>query len=236
MNDPVVRRNAAILSEVGFPLGRSARILDYGCGRGAHVEAYREAGYDAWGCDIVIERAGGFLREMDTRDFRIPFEDGSFDFVYSNSVLEHVSDQRIAAAELARVMKPDGVGLHNFPSKWRLVEPHVFVPLATVFRPWWWLRLWAGLGVRNSHQVGRAASDVARLNQEYLHTCTNYQTKVGMAGFFRGLFRDVRNIELIMLRHESGRAHKYVYPVARRVPVLAEIYGVLHTRMLFVRK
>ena len=236
MNDRVVRRNAAILSDLGIPLARSAKILDYGCGSGVHAAAYREEGYEAWGCDIVLERPAEFLRTMSAADFRIPFDDASFDFVYSNSVLEHVGDHRIAAAELARVMKPGGLALHNFPSKWRPIEPHVFVPLATVFRPWWWLRLWAGLGRRNSFQSGMHPREVAEKNKEYLRICTNYQSKSEMARWFRGHFSEVKYLGLMMLKHEIGRANKYVYPVARWLPPLAEVYGILHTRMLFLRK
>ncbi|ESW79772.1 hypothetical protein X773_17175 [Mesorhizobium sp. LSJC285A00] len=39
---------------------------------------------------------------------KIPFRDGSFDFVISNAVLEHVRDPFAAAREMARVLKPGG--------------------------------------------------------------------------------------------------------------------------------
>lgn len=236
VDDPVVRRNAAILADLGAPLTQHARILDYGCGRGVHATAYRKAGFDAWGCDIVLEQPADYLRAMDTEKFRIPYEDASFDFVYSNSVLEHVSDHLGAAAELSRVTKRGAVALHNFPSKWRPVEPHVFVPLATVFRPLWWLRMWAVLGRRNSFQSGMDARAVAGKNHEYLGACTNYQSKAEMIAIFREFFSEVRFIEGIMLKHETGRAHRYVYPVARVLPIMAEVYGFFHTRMMFLRK
>jgi SAM-dependent methyltransferase len=39
----------------------------------------------------------------------LPFDDGSFDVVVANHMLYHVPDPDLAIAELARVMRPDGV-------------------------------------------------------------------------------------------------------------------------------
>jgi len=48
----------------------------------------------------------------------IPFADGTFDVIFCNHVLEHVSDDRPAIRELYRVMKPGGWGILQVP-----VEP-----------------------------------------------------------------------------------------------------------------
>ena len=56
-------------------------------------------------------------RVMDVE--KMTFSDGSFDFVYSAWVLEHVRDVRAAVAEVNRVLKPSGIGwmlVHLFPS------------------------------------------------------------------------------------------------------------------------
>jgi SAM-dependent methyltransferase len=48
---------------------------------------------------------------------RLPYPDGSFDAVYSNAVMEHVDDVALAAAEMSRVTRRQGlidVVWHNF--------------------------------------------------------------------------------------------------------------------------
>jgi SAM-dependent methyltransferase len=46
---------------------------------------------------------------------RMPFDDGSFDFVFASHVLEHVPDDEAAIAEVARVLRPGGVALLPVP-------------------------------------------------------------------------------------------------------------------------
>jgi SAM-dependent methyltransferase len=43
----------------------------------------------------------------------IAFADGQFDLVYSHQVLEHIPKPWLAGAELVRVLKPGGIGLHT---------------------------------------------------------------------------------------------------------------------------
>jgi 2-polyprenyl-3-methyl-5-hydroxy-6-metoxy-1,4-benzoquinol methylase len=59
----------------------------------------------------------------------LPFDDHSFDFVFSSSVLEHVRDREAAFAELRRVLRPDGVMVHLMPSPtWKLLQLAFFYP------------------------------------------------------------------------------------------------------------
>lgn len=172
-------------------------ILDLGCGAGTHVAALRARGFDAWGCDIPDPKSSDFprdgatkghLRPIETQPYRLPFEDNRFDWVISSQVLEHVMDYPAAFNEIRRVLKPGGTSLHVFPSRLVLIEPHIFVPLASVIQNRPWLHLWAWLGVRNGYQAGRAAREVARINYEYLHAHTSYLTRAEIlrhAGIFR---------------------------------------------------
>ena len=58
----------------------------------------------------------------------LPFPDGAFDVVFSNSVIEHVGSaeqQRRFAAEVARVGRSYWV---QTPNRWFPVEPHLLTP------------------------------------------------------------------------------------------------------------
>ena len=59
---------------------------------------------------------------------RLPFKDGAFDVVYSNSVIEHLGsfeNQQLFAAECRRVGRRYYV---QTPNKWFFVEPHLITP------------------------------------------------------------------------------------------------------------
>jgi len=45
----------------------------------------------------------------------LPFDDASFDVVFCNHVLEHISDDTKAMQELYRVLKPGGMGVFQIP-------------------------------------------------------------------------------------------------------------------------
>jgi len=69
----------------------------------------------------------------------LPFDDGSFDIVFSNSVIEHVGDfenQRAFALEIARVGRAYWV---ETPNRWFPIEPHLLTPFLH-FLPAAWQR------------------------------------------------------------------------------------------------
>jgi SAM-dependent methyltransferase len=69
------------------------RLLDLGCGRGDSLRAFASLGYDVAGVDLSPrspELAGKFdVRIADLENDPLPFEPGSFDYVFSKSVVEH---------------------------------------------------------------------------------------------------------------------------------------------------
>jgi SAM-dependent methyltransferase len=62
-------------------------------------------------CDLYPTTAD--MQRVDMLD--IPFDDGSFDLVIANHVLEHVSDDLKALAEIHRVLKPGGHAVLQTP-------------------------------------------------------------------------------------------------------------------------
>ena len=54
----------------------------------------------------------------------LPFDDGSFDVVLTNEVIEHVADDRASAAEMVRVLSRGGRLVLFCPNRWYPVEQH----------------------------------------------------------------------------------------------------------------
>jgi ubiquinone/menaquinone biosynthesis C-methylase UbiE len=88
-----------------------ASVLDAGCGRTTRLGAYRASISRLIGVDLDAA-AGAENEALD--DFvvadcaRLPFEDGTFDLVYSNFVIEHLESPDTAFHEWRRVLRPGG--------------------------------------------------------------------------------------------------------------------------------
>lgn len=91
------------------------RVLLAGCGRGDHVEWFRERGADVVGLD-ASERALETARErFDGVPFHhadladpLPFDEGAFDLAFSHLVLGHVREWAPVFREFARVLADGG--------------------------------------------------------------------------------------------------------------------------------
>lgn len=97
-------------------------MLDVGCGDGTSIApVIREHSFDYVGVD-VSDTAVGFARRnnLDARTIEdaseLPFDDDSFDAALCLEVFEHLSDPRIAAAEIARVLRAGGVLIASVPN------------------------------------------------------------------------------------------------------------------------
>ena len=101
-----------------FEGARGLRLLEIGVGLGTDFVRFVRAGAVATGVDLT-ERAIGLVRrrlELEglQADLRVadaealPFEDGSFDRVYSWGVLHHTPDTPRAIREAIRVLRPGG--------------------------------------------------------------------------------------------------------------------------------
>jgi ubiquinone/menaquinone biosynthesis C-methylase UbiE len=94
------------------------RVLEIGFGPGYDALKFMQSGADYTGIDITpenVERTRRHLaffnlspnvRQGDAEN--LPFQDGTFDVVYSNGVLHHVPDMARAFREARRVLKPGG--------------------------------------------------------------------------------------------------------------------------------
>jgi SAM-dependent methyltransferase len=234
----------AIAASAGFPLTPETRILDFGAGAGRHVAEFHECGYErTLGVDQAFQShsegsvEGDFLRRVEPPDYRLPFDEDEFDFVFSTVVMEHVTNPGSALAEIARVLRPGGLSVHVFPARWRPVEPHMFVPFGGRFQGYWTMRLWAALGLRNSFQQGLPPTDVALGNVQYCKTEISYPTAHEWELLARPLFARVGWDEASFVRATAAvsRASRAIAPLIG-VPGAAQAYRGLHTRVLVLRR
>jgi SAM-dependent methyltransferase len=105
-------------------------VLNAGCGAGSFTLKLLDAGYAVTSVDasepfvasLRARLAGrGVDAPVDVADVAaLPFPDGSFAGVVCGEVLEHVDDDRAAARELRRVLRPGGALVASVPANpWR---------------------------------------------------------------------------------------------------------------------
>ncbi len=104
----------AILAMAGDVAGK--RVLDAGCGAGAHSEALLAGGADVEGCDL----SAGMLRQARRRlgervtlkqvDLTqpLPYADNQFDMILSSLALHYLEDWSQPLGEFHRILRDDG--------------------------------------------------------------------------------------------------------------------------------
>lgn len=225
-----------IASNIGHPANSdTSKILDFGCGNGTAVVEARARGLNVFGCDIsnALDAApkilveSGILRTIEVSKYKIPFQDDEFDMVVSHQVLEHVQNYDEVLREIRRVLKADGVSIHIFPSRYTPVEPHVYVPLATMIQSMSWLKFWAYLGIRNEYQKNLPARKVAVLNHQYLHTYTRYLTKRQLKDRIGKSFSTMLCVEKEYLAAGKGYG-----PRIAKLPFVPRLFGTFVHRVI----
>ncbi len=105
-----------------------AQVLVDGCGIGTYVRVLQTAATLAVGLDIEWERIAEGSQTTPHLHVgvceHLPYRDRSFDTVLSHEVLEHVQDDRLAAAEMVRVLKPGGRAVIFVPNRLYPFETH----------------------------------------------------------------------------------------------------------------
>ena len=110
--DQFVRDKARLLHGVG---------IDYGCGNMPYAEIIRPHVDRLLGVDLE-QSSEGLVDVILGKTGKLPFGDGSLDFVLCTQVLEHVPDPESLFMELTRCMKAGGIMLLTVPFVWEQHE------------------------------------------------------------------------------------------------------------------
>lgn len=106
----------------------SGCLLDDGCGLGTYLAAFAPYSNRRFGLEIEFDRAVKAKEQatgiaLGVGEY-LPFPAATFDFVFSNEVIEHVQGDRAYLAEMVRVCRPGGRILIFCPNRWYPVEQH----------------------------------------------------------------------------------------------------------------
>jgi 2-polyprenyl-6-hydroxyphenyl methylase/3-demethylubiquinone-9 3-methyltransferase len=93
------------------PARRGLTLVDLGCGGGllaTHVDAYRHVGVDLSARSLRHAVRHGVV-PLRADAAALPLRDGVADVLVAGELFEHVADLPTVIAEIARVLRPDGV-------------------------------------------------------------------------------------------------------------------------------
>lgn len=102
-------------------------VLDIGCGDGVVAKlilSRRKIKKFDVGIDMSqreVEKAiksGAYKKCIVANVYDLPFKNGTFKTVFSNSVIEHIPDLDLTITEISRVLKKDGEAILTVPSKY----------------------------------------------------------------------------------------------------------------------
>jgi len=125
------RRLEMILSWASQQYHRSlGKALVDGCGVGIYVKALLPYTDEIHGIDIEPEHLEIAAQSVPQAKLQLaacemlPYPDNYFDLLLSHEVIEHVRDDRAAAAEMVRVLKPGGRAIIFAPNRLYPFETH----------------------------------------------------------------------------------------------------------------
>src|SRR5579872_1378196 len=255
----MVHVNHAFLLDFARRTRPGGRLLDYGCGAAETVRAGLDLGLDIYGTDAFYEGQSdhrpalardGLLNtrvfEL-SRDFKMPFQDKSFDFVFSNQVMEHVEHLDGLLKELSRVLNDEGVILSYFPLQNCVMEYHCEVPFAHWFSHesklgYYWLLAAHKLGYGANHK-DKTAEQWARDFQEWIYQWCHYRTRSQVRKEFAqgDLTFEPRELDYVQFRlNHNGKG--WMYPMFAVSPALTTFMfthlggGVVATSQKLLRR
>ena len=109
-------------------LSAASRVLVDGSGIGAYAARLLKITTHVYAFDIEAQHAAASAQRVPNAHIAaaeaIPYASDTFDFVFSHEVIEHVTDDRSALAEMVRVLRPGGRAIIFCPNRWYPFETH----------------------------------------------------------------------------------------------------------------
>jgi ubiquinone/menaquinone biosynthesis C-methylase UbiE len=96
-------------------MDKPVSVLEIGGGDGFMASQLKEKGFNIT-CTEPDPRKPQFHSMVRSNAYYLPFENQSYDFVYTSNVLEHIDDISAAFSEMERVLKNNGIMIHSMPT------------------------------------------------------------------------------------------------------------------------
>ncbi len=231
-------------------------VLDYGCGMGEIIRFARQKGFSFWGVDNYYDdelpdydlqhldlRVQQYVKLLDPSG-KCPFENESFDFIYSNQVIEHIDDLYHTVEEFYRILKPGGIMLHNFPCKELLNEAHFSVPFIHKIRHkkirFYLLNSYYALGI-GLHRESRGKNEWIADTLNFIDNNCHYRSEYTILQYFKNYFM-IRKInkqkKIYNLKNKTKWIHKVIVRIVYIMPeflinIIQKYYGSV---MIFIIK
>jgi len=121
----MISRKEAVLEFLDRSGMRGGKLLDAGCGSAVMINEFLARGFEVWGIDIsnemveearktaVSQKAHFAVDDIENLDF----PDASFDVFAAIGVLDYLTTDEKALAEIKRVLKPGGVAILSVSNK-----------------------------------------------------------------------------------------------------------------------
>lgn len=219
------------------------KFLDVGCGSGDSVKKLLNISIDAYGCDISFKQGENLdfllmnnrvlhMKLDENKVYRIPYSNNTFDIVYADQVVEHIKDIKSFIKEVFRVLKPSGFFIAYFPSRYKLIEPHVGIPIGGMISQKWYIKLCVLLGLYYRKKYKNSTSITSDI-KNYLDDKTFYRSKKNIGLLFREVFSSVSYREDLLLTAMKKRSSANFLT---KIPKGIKTYGILWSHCLIAEK
>lgn len=223
------------LVEDNYALKNEGKILDFGCNDGSIVEELNKNHYNVYGVDIkkpeAESDANEYIKYIGLENYHIPYPDKYFDVIYSHHVLEHIMDYTDVLPELRRILKDDGVMIHLYPTKWRVLEAHFYTPFGGVFHNKNWNLFWRTLGIVKPGKEMYSKNEYANLAKQFIKTETNYLSNSELESI---LFRNGFSYKSLV--KEYLNSNSLFFRKTHSPSLIAKLISIFHANVILCKK